>query len=158
MIMDINYLSDDEKQNHMKSIKYENNDYNDYLPYNSDNDEEIDEEELEFLKQQNIIIMDAIHKKSFDTYTYTQFDKDIKEKKIEKLQEKKSMNVNDFNNYVNKIIQEKQPKKFVSNRFLDKKKLIDSKSIDQSIDLKNIRKFNPRLPPYFEVYPKYTKY
>ncbi len=159
--MDINYLSDDEKQNEINNIKDNNDNYNNYLPYSSE-DEEMDEDEIEYLQQQNIIIINALNKKTFDVDTY--LDKDTKEKKNEKFKEpkkNKNMNVGEFNNYINKIIKDNQPKKFVSNRFLDKKKLMDSNTTtiitNKSIEI-NKRKFNPRLPPYFEVHQKYNKY
>jgi hypothetical protein len=154
--MDINYLSDDEVQNDKNSVKYDSNNYNDYLPYSEDDEEEMDEEEIEYFRQQNIIIMNALNKKSFDG------DIDfVKENKIEKSKEpkkNKNMNVGEFNNYINEIIKEKQPKKFVSNRFLEKKKFIDTNSTNNKLIEISKRKFNPRLPPYFEVYPKYNKY
>ena len=170
--MDINYLSDDdEKQKQLANIKYsENDDYNNYLPYEENEDEELDEDEIEYLKQQHEIIMNAANKKSlFDTNIFSFEEKEKKRnkelernkeiernKELEKNKEKdKNMNVKEFNKYIDNIIKEKQPKKFISKRSLEKKKISDSETNNQ-VEYK--RTFNPRLPPYFEVHKRYDRY
>ena len=154
-VMDINYLSDDEKDNNIKS-KNLNDDYiDDYMSYNSE--EEMDEEEIEYLRQQNIIIFNSLNNKNFENIEYFVEKEKLKTQENHKESNKKSMNIGEFNNYINEIIKETQPKKFVSNRFLEKKKLTDSQNKNQSTE--NIKRtFNPRLPPYFEIYKRYNKY
>jgi len=158
-IMDINYLSDDEKDNNIKS-KTLNDDYiDDYMPYNSE-EEEMDEEEIEYLRQQNIIIMNALNKKISENNEYfVEKEKVVKYENPKESKKNKSMNMGEFHTYLNEIENEKKPKKFVSNRFLEKKKLTDSKNttVSQPIE-NNKRTFNPRLPPYFEVHQRYSKY
>jgi len=154
--MDINYLSDDEQESNINSKNHND----DYMPYYSEEDEEMDEEEIEYLRQQNIIIMNALNKKTSENNEY--FVEKEKVKKYEnpkEIKKSKSMNMGEFHNYINDIIKEKQPKKFVSSRFLEKKKLTESNSntISQPIE-NNKRTFNPRLPPYFEVHQRYSKY
>ena len=156
--MDINYLSDDEKDNNIKS-KNLNDDYiDDYMSYNSE--EEMDEEEIEYLRQQNIIIINALNKKISNNDEVFVLKERIKKNENPKEPKKnKSMNIGEFHSYINEIEKEKQPKKFVSNRFLEKKKLTGSTTttISQPIEI-NRRSFNPRLPPYFEVHQRYNKY
>jgi hypothetical protein len=153
MIMDINYLSDDEKESDITS----KNLIDDYMPYDSEEDGEMDEEEIEYLRQQNIIIMNALNKKTFDDEYFVEKEKVKKNENPKELKKSKSMNIGEFHSYIDGIIKEKQPKKFVSSRFLEKKKLIDSNCTDHPTEI-NKRTFNPRLPPYFEVHQRYSKY
>jgi hypothetical protein len=156
IIMDINYLSDDEQESNINS----KNRNDDYMPYDSEEDEEMDDEEIEYLRQQNIIIMNALNNKTSDyNEYYVEKEKVKKHENPKEIKKNKSMNMGEFHNYINDIIKEKQPKKFVSSRFLEKKKLTETNSntCSQTIE-NNKRTFNPRLPPYFEVHQRYNKY
>lgn len=157
--MDINYLSDDDE----KEIIKKNNKYdNDYLPPNDyDEEEELDEEELEYLKQQHIIIMNAAQNKSiFDTNFFSYEEKErLKEKDVIKNiknEKDKYMTIKDFNKLIDKKNKENEPKKFISKRSLEKKKISESENINKIIEYK--RTFNPRLPPYFEINKRYNKF
>jgi hypothetical protein len=60
---------------------------------------------------------------------------------------KKAMSLNDLNSFIDKELDNKKPKKFISKRSMEKK------NSDPLLTVKNIketkRRFNPRLVPYF---------
>jgi len=148
---------------------------NDYLS-DEINENELDEDELkeykEYLankqKEKEIIMSKTISNSTLN------FEETIKEKKTQKnknIEPKKikSMEFSDFNQYIEQIVQDNKPKKFISKRLLIKKENDKDVNIDilkqdlidiQKQDLinknliKNKREFRPKLPPYFVVYPK----
>jgi hypothetical protein len=69
-----------------------------------------------------------------------------KEKK-DKTQKKKGMTLEEFN----KKIEDNAPKKFVSHRVLEKNpELVNQTKQIKEVHQTNLRRFNPRLPPYFK--------
>ena len=179
--MNNDYLSDDECLN--EEYFNDNDNYNyfnieydkDLVGYLSDeiNEDELDEDELkeykEYLankqKEKELIMT----KTQSDSIIY--FEEYIKEKKKQKNKPNKSMDFHEFNNYIEQIVQDNKPKKFISKRLLNKKETntkdlnLDSSKEKQDSSkekqdsskenlLKYKRQFRPKLPPYFSVYPK----
>ena len=70
----------------------------------------------------------------------------LSKKNTFKLTNKKAISLNELNNYKDKKIEDKKPKKFVSKRSMEKKNLELPKNI---IKEESKRTFNPRLVPYF---------
>ncbi len=138
--MDTNYLSDDEEYTNYvdEQDTYGNYqiDYDrDCVGYDSNdeiNEEELDEEELK------------------EYHEYLEYKK--KEPK-----KNNSMNFCEFNEYIDKIIEDKKPKKFVSKRLLEKKGQTTEVEVKQELKrtISNTRQFKPKLPPYFHVHSKY---
>jgi hypothetical protein len=157
-----NYLSDDEEYNtntieepYEISISYDKN----YIEYDS-NEENIDDmndeekieylEHQEYLKNQKILIwQNNIKKNISDTTLYKEKEKEINIKEPKK---SKSMNFLEFNNFIDKKIEDSKPKKFVSQRLLNKKP--DKIETKETNIKSNKRNFNPRLPPYFHIYSR----
>ena len=116
----------------------------------------------EYINQQNLIILNAIKKKSLSEPNLYSTKKDDDKKIIitneKQVKVSKNMSLSNFNKHLDKIIQDTQPKKFISKRSFDKKQLTDSTNI---IDEKNIiefkRQLNPRLPPYFQIHSRFKK-
>jgi hypothetical protein len=172
--MNNDYLSDDEclneeYLNNNDNYNYFNIEYDkDLVGYLSDeiNEDELDEDELkeykEYLankqKEKELIMT----KTQSDSIVY--FEEYIKEKKIQKNKPNKSMDFHEFNNYIEQIVQDNKPKKFISKRLLNKKETntkdlnLDSGKEKQDSSKENLlkykRQFRPKLPPYFSVYPK----
>lgn len=71
------------------------------------------------------------------------------ETKLNNVKPKKTISLNDFNKKVEQDEQAKKPKKFISKRVQDKKKLNGDEN-----DSKPKRNFNPRFPPYNFVHNK----
>ena len=153
--MDINYLSDEEIVNEQNSNNKNNENYDNIYDemcndeeYDEeyDEDEEYNEEKNQYLKQQKIIILNALQKKQ--NYILDEENPTIVIKK--NTQVNKNMNVTELNIHIDKIIKESTPAKFVSSRFLQKKQ--NSNDNDDNIIKFEITKrtFNPRLPPFFQ--------
>lgn len=142
--MNVNYLSDDE-ENIEETINNDNSD----IYYESENgEEEYDEEEYnKYIQEQNLIILNAIKKKALCILPEENDNKEIINKKQEN-KISKNMSFSNFNKQLDKIIEDIQPKKFISKRLLDKKQIIEPSNMIQ-IEIK--RQFNPRLPPYFQI-------
>ncbi len=164
--MDNNYLSDDEEytnyvdeQDFYGNYKIEyNKDYVDYDSTDEINEDELDEEELkeykeylEYKHKEKELIMSKI---SSNDLLFTQETTDNKKnKKVKEPKKNNSMNFVEFNEYIDKVIEDSKPKKFVSKRLLDKKQY--STNINEKDIKRNTRQFKPKLPPYFHVYKKY---
>jgi hypothetical protein len=171
--MDTNYLSDDEEytnyideQDNYGNIKIEYD--RDYVGYDSNdeiNEDELDEEELkeyleyqEYKKRERELIMNSSKRNSEETLYCEEKIFNDKKKKPKEPKKNNSMNFAEFNNYIDKVIEDKKPKKFISKRLLEKKGLnedtyiVQKQQINKSIS--NSRKFNPKLPPYFHVHKK----
>lgn len=73
-------------------------------------------------------------------------NKEEKNKKKEKSQKKKGLSLEEFN----KKIEDSAPKKFVSHRVLEKNPELVSQVKQKEIQQTNLRRFNPRLPPFFK--------
>ena len=109
--------------------------------YEEENEEENndeDEEEREYMKS---IYMATLNANTFD------FKQTIKQSKVEKskpkvVKSKVTLSLNEFTSKIEQELMENQPKKFVSKRADDKRKIL---GIDDNI-IK--RTFNPRKPPY----------
>ncbi len=140
--MENNYLSDDE--NELIEESYEQ----DFPEYENDSDEinmsELDEEE----QQEYILYQQMIYEKTLKTTDNIYKDYDVKEetsieenKQNKQHKQKKNMNLSEFNTLVDKIIESKKPKKFISQRTQNK-----IKTIDKSIKMVK-RSFNPKYPP-----------
>jgi hypothetical protein len=162
--MDPNYLSDDEEYTNYKD---EQDDYGniiieydrDYVGYDSSdeiNEDELDEEELkeyheylEYKKKERELIMNSSKE---IIYCEEEIIND-KKKKPKEPKKNNSMNFAEFNNYVDKVIEDNKPKKFVSKRLLDKKGVHEDYENHDTIKSTS-RQFNPKLPPYFHANKK----
>jgi len=71
-----------------------------------------------------------------------------KEDKNEKKNNKKSMSLNDLQLIMNKLEDDKKPKRFVSKRSQEKLQKSDSSNVKTILKIK--RTFNPRTVPYFQ--------
>ena len=129
--MDYNtYLSDDEEY----TENNENCELDQYgMPIENDED---DDEEMEIRK----LINNKILSSNMD------YNDSPKKKKIieTKVQDKKTMSLNELNNFIDKQIESKKPKKFISKRSAEKRNV---ESITPIIK-ETKRQFNPRLIPY----------
>ena len=116
--------------------------------------EEIDEEEgLELMR---IINSKKILNNDLDLYIYNETKtKIIKDNKNININIKNKLNLNDFNVIIDKKIEDKKPKKFISKRIIEKKNLDPSLSIIKN-EINPNRKFNPKLIPYL-FSDKYNK-
>ena len=127
------YLSDDDAD-------IENNDTTVFDQYGMPIEEVNEDEELELRR--------TISNKILSINSLNDYDNEIKKKsfKLPKIQKNKSMSLGDLNNLINKQLEEKKPKKFIS------KRLIEKKALDPLLSISNIketkRHFNPRLIPY----------
>jgi hypothetical protein len=169
--MDPNYLSDDEEYTNYKD---EQDDYGnimieydrDYVGYDSSdeiNEDELDEEELkeyheylEYKKKERELIMNSSKEIIYCEQEIIYCEEEIindKKKKPKEPKKNNSMNFAEFNNYINKVIEDNKPKKFVSKRLLDKKGLHEDNENHDTIKSKS-RQFNPKLPPYFHANKK----
>jgi hypothetical protein len=142
------YLSDDEE------IIYTNDDLELQDLESKLTDEELLELQLaeeEYKRQEAISIEEdrllSIRKGSNLSFTQTPTKKEENKKK-EKVQKKKGMTLEELN----KKIEDNAPKKFVSQRVLEKNpELIHHANQNQKeVYQTNLRRFNPRLPPYFK--------
>jgi hypothetical protein len=155
--MNIDYLSDDENIIEEKI----NNEYNNYncIPYEEEEYDD-DEEYNEYINQQNLLILNAINKKILSTpdlYSIKKEDDDIIDTNEKLIKVSKNMSLDNFNKHMDKVIQDAQPKKFISQRLLDKKQLTESTVNEKKIMIEFKRHFNPRLPPYFQVNSRFKK-
>ena len=172
--MDSNYLSDDEEytnyvdnQDDYGNIKIEyDRDYTGYDFNDEINEDELDEEELqeyreyqEYKKREYELIMSSSKRNSEETLYYEEIIINDKKKKTREPKKNNSMNFSEFNNYIDKVIEDNKPKRFVSKRLLDKKGLTEETYAKQTQEIKkldfNLRQFKPKLPPYFHVHKKY---
>ena len=172
IIMNVNYLSDDENsieetvQNINRYDQYtsdyvDSNVYDENNQYYEDNENDEDYEneedykrvEEEYIKEQNILVLNAINKKSLISDEIVD-DELIKSENNKTPKVSKYMSINDLNIKMNKIIEDTQPKKFISKRFLEKKQLDDNNISTKKVIVNIKRMFNPRLPPYFQIHNK----
>ena len=127
------YLSDDDAD-------IENNDTTIFDQYGMPIEEVNEDEELELRR--------IISNKILSINSLNDYDNEIKKKsfKLPKIQKNKNMSLGDLNNLINKQLEEKKPKKFIS------KRLIEKKTLDSLLSISNVketkRHFNPRLIPY----------
>lgn len=138
--MDYNtYLSDDE-------VDIENNEIGEvdqYGMYIEENDDEEEMVEIRRVVSNNMLSRNNIS----DGFLYEgNKSSKIKSFKDTKSSNKKSMSLNDLNNFIDKKLEEKKPKKFISKRLMDKKISDPSLSVKSEKQIK--RHFNPRLIPY----------
>jgi hypothetical protein len=113
-------------------------------------DEELLELQLaeeEYKRQEALAIEEdrllSIRKESNCSFVQTTNKKEEKNKKKDKPQKKKGLTLEEFN----KKIEDSAPKKFISHRVLEKNpELVKQKEVVQT----NMRRFNPRLPPFFK--------
>lgn len=165
--MDVNYLSDDD----CIIDNQPEDDYGiNYAGYDSEefNDEMMDEEERkeyieyqEYLKQQQILLWEnSMRKNSSEATLYFQEkEKKVKEQKDKMQKKNKSMNFTEFNEYADKLVESNKPKKFVSQRLVEKKGVTSTDEQKKEEPSKcNRRTFNPRLPPYFKVNQRESYY
>lgn len=132
------YLSDDE-------VDIENEQYVELDQYGMPIEEVDEEEELEMRK----IISNKLlsRNSSSDNMFFGSRSSKKESKKDLKSPKKKTMSLEDLNSFVDKEIEDKKPKKFISKRSMDKKVSDPSLSTSTSVnELK--RKFNPRKIPY----------
>lgn len=129
--MDYNtYLSDDEDY----AGNEENCELDQYgMPIEND---EYDDEQIEIIK----LINNKILSSNID------YNDSPKKKKIieTKIQDKKTMSLNELNKFIDKQIESKKPKKFISKRSAEKK------TVESTVPIlkETKRQFNPRLIPY----------
>ena len=97
-----------------------------------------DEDEMMEMRR---IINEKMFNKSLDDLDFIDLPSKEKEKKIKESKIKK-ISIGEFNNLIEKHIEESKPKKFVSKRIAEKKVLLPVNNIIK-------RDFNPKLPPYF---------
>jgi hypothetical protein len=149
-----NYLSDDEieEPNNKPNILY-----TDELCEDELSEEELCEEEIEYLKKQHEILIKAAQKKSiFDVdIVNSTINTKIDTKKTKNLKEKNNnkLNIMQFNNFLEKEIKDLQPKKFVLKKNKRENDNSDITKEENNITV-NKRQFNPRIPPYFTIYPR----
>jgi len=117
--------------------------------------EEIDEEEEEEIRR--IINEKILSRNNLDENIFYNNNNEIQKKFVKdiKVQKKNTMKLEDFHNFIEKKIEERKPKKFVSKRFIERKNLESSLSTNNVVKIKQ-RHFNPKLVPYFfsEKYKK----
>jgi hypothetical protein len=100
-----------------------------------------DEDEMMEMRR---IINEKILNKSLDNFDFIDLPSKEKEKKIKESKVKK-LSIGEFNELIEKQIEESKPKRFISKRIADKKVLPE-----QVYNVtKRKREFNPKLPPYF---------
>jgi hypothetical protein len=132
------YLSDED-------IDIENNENVELDQYGMYVEEIDDEEELEIRRIVSNSMLLKIN--SNDDFLReglkTPNKKSFKESKISK---KKSMSLNDLNNFIDKKIEDSKPKKFISKRLMDRK--ISEPSLVTKNEKIQKRHFNPKLIPY----------
>jgi hypothetical protein len=134
--------------------------YNTYL---SDDDDEIDivNEQVIELDQYGMPIIEIDEEEEIEIrrimsnkmLSMTDLNEDIyngnespKKNKQFKNPKSKTMSLNDLNNFIDKKIEEKKPKKFISKRMISKKNI--ETPIKTNIFTKPKRHFNPKLIPY----------
>jgi hypothetical protein len=110
--------------------------------------EEIDEEEeleIRRIVSSKILSQNSLNEEFFSGSNSGSSKKNfLKESKTPK---KKTMSLNDLNNFIDKELEDKKPKKFISKRSMEKKNSDSSLSpIKSNVEIK--RKFNPRCIPY----------
>ena len=96
-----------------------------------------DEDEMMEMRR---IISEKMFNKSLDDLDFIDLPLKEKEKKIKESKIKK-LSIGEFNDLIEKHIEESKPKKFVSKRIAEKKVLPVNNIVK--------RDFNPKLPPYF---------
>lgn len=135
------YLSDDE-------LDIENEDIVELDQYGMPIEEIDEEEELELRR---ISSNKLLSRNNLNEELYLGNDKSLKKtiSKEYKSPGKKTMSLDDLNNYMDKVLEDKKPKKFISKRSMEKKNSdpILSTQIKEK-EIENKRKFNPRLIPY----------
>jgi hypothetical protein len=142
-----NYLSDDEDNTELNNQEYDNQE--------DDYDEELDEEYQQELLRQKMIVYNKLKEKE-NNIIKVKSEENIKENNIVKVKSEENikdnikkqnskLNLNTLNEYIDNIIMENKPKKFISSRVSNKKK--DEPIIKEIIKK---RSFSPRLEPYFK--------
>jgi len=133
------YLSDDE-------VDIENNETVELDQYGMPI-EEVDEEQM--LEIRRIISNKLLSRNSFNEEVFCGSNSGSSKKKSfkeSKSPKQKTMSLNDLHNMIDKEIEDKKPKKFVSKRSMEKKNS-DPTLTNNVKEIK--RQFNPRLIPYF---------
>ena len=125
------------------------------------------QEEEEYNKQLYLLALEKSKNKPVSNFFVSDkketSDKEKTSIKEEKKNKKNILNINEFNKLIEKEIEDAKPKKFVSKRLLEKKGITNDTELN-NIDAShntitqvqtyiNKRKFNPRKPPYFHVFP-----
>jgi len=130
------YLSDDDD-----NIDIENDQVIELDQYGMPINEVDEEEELEIRRilSNKMLSMNDLND---DIYNGNESPKKNKQFKNPK---SKTMSLNDLNNFIDKKIEDKKPKKFVSKRMMSKK---NTESLINNTFVKPKRHFNPRLVPY----------
>ena len=128
-------------------------DYNTYL---SDDEDEYEINATHELDQYGMIIEDVDENEILEirrivsdkmlSNNVTYEENTLSKKNTFKLTNKKAISLNDLNNYIDKKIEDKKPKKFVSKRSIEKKNL--ELELPKIIIKESKRTFNPRLVPY----------
>jgi hypothetical protein len=144
------YFSDDDDQNYDQN--YEQSDQNEQNEERDNTYEEEDDEDDEMDAETRRIIWEATMRRSAN-YDFADISKEHNEKKSKKKsssnsnknqKQKKnvSLSLEEFNKLMEQKIKENKPKKFVSKRVEEKKKI---NGVEEPVYK---RQFNPRLPPY----------
>jgi hypothetical protein len=136
------YLSDDE----VDIENQENEEFRELDQYGMPIEEVCEENELEIRR---IISNKMLSKNSLNEDIFYNNNDELSKKssfKQPKNIKNKNMSLNDLNNLINKKIEEKKPKKFISKRSIEKKSLTPLLSTDYLKESK--RQFNPRKVPY----------
>jgi len=107
-------------------------------------EEEYNRQEALYIEEDRLI---SIRKESNYSFTQTTTNKEDKNnKKKDKNQKKKGLTLDEFN----KKIENSGPKKFISSRALEKNPDLVNKVKQKESCQSNMRRFNPKLPPYFK--------
>ena len=145
-----NEQNDSSDENQEDEFDDDNDDHNEHNEHDNNEHNEDNEHDDEYEEEVRKIVWEAVQKRSinYDLGNYTEDDnknKTNKKDKTNKKQNNKNVNLSlgEFNKKLDEETKEKQPKKFISKRVEDKKK------INCTNEEKVIRRsFNPRLPPY----------
>lgn len=132
------YLSDDE-------IDIENTETVELDQYGMCIEEVDEEEELEIRR---VVSNNMLLRKNLSEEFVYESNESSKKKlfKESKSPKKKSMSLNDLHGFLDKKLEEKKPKKFISKRSTEKK--ISDPSLSIKVEKQLKRHFNPRLIPY----------
>ena len=132
------YLSDDE-------VDIEKNEFVELDQYGMSIEESDEDEQLEIRRviSNNILLRNNLGEELFYENDESTKKKSFRESKSPN---KKSMSLNDLNSFIDKKLEEKKPKKFISKRSTEKK--ISDPSLSVKIEKQLKRHFNPKLVPY----------
>lgn len=107
-----------------------------------DDDEEEYEEELRRIVSNKLLSKNSLNEEMC-TYNIESKNKIVKEKEV-KDPKKKTISLEDLNNLIDKKLEEKKPKKFISKRSMEKKNVEPFLPLIKEVK----RQFKPRLTPY----------